>query len=133
MGGAKKTVKRTVRKVSKTVSRAASQAAAETKRVAEKAKKLKLENIALAATKLASDSASTVLKNIIPTPDINIEGDAADVDSTIPGGAPIEEATLSEFEDEELDRRKKASKKRGAKTLRIPLGGVTGKTIGTGR
>lgn len=47
--------------------------------------------------------------------------------------APVEEATLEEFSDEETQKAKKKAVTQGTKTLQIPLGGASGgATVGTG-
>lgn len=60
-------------------------------------------------------------------------GDDTPLDNITPAGAPVDEATLVEFSDDELEARKKKSKRRGTRSLQIPLGGVGGTSgIGTG-
>lgn len=58
-------------------------------------------------------------------PDIPGSGDDT-IEAITPAGAPIEEATLKEFSDEELEAKKRKAKKSGTKSLQIPLGGIGG-------
>lgn len=55
------------------------------------------------------------------------------VSNVPPPAPPAQEASLEEFADEELDRKKRKAKVEGASSLQIPLGGTEGSggTIGT--